>query len=78
MLLNVLSREGDGCRAMQQLDCATVTIRRGRSRRTSNARGSCSARWWDRKIVEFMEAAVLNEDAEPGRRLQQLQLPLSA
>ncbi len=46
MLLNVLSREGDGCRAMQKLirDChETPKAEKGAH---ASAPGSCSARWW--------------------------------
>ncbi len=45
MLLNVLSRKGDGCRAMQRLIRAATKRPRPR-KRTPNAPGSSSARWW--------------------------------
>src|SRR6185436_7678202 len=58
MLLNVLSRDGDGCRAMQQLIA--------RSHETPKAKKTHVQRAWqlfrslvDRKIIEFIN---------PGRR----------
>ena len=46
MLLNVLSRPGDGCGAMRRADPRTATNRRRPGAGTGGAHGSCSAAWW--------------------------------
>jgi superfamily II RNA helicase len=45
MLLNVLSRKGDGCRAPCKGSCAIATKRPRPKRSTAAARGNCSVRW---------------------------------
>lgn len=69
MLLNVLSRNSDGCRAMRQL------IRD--SHESPKAKGAHRRRAWqlfrsllDRKIVEFIPRAERAEDDHPDRRLR--------
>ena len=46
MLLNVLSRKGDGCRAMQQLIARSHESPKAK-KRTRDAPGNCSVRFWN-------------------------------
>jgi hypothetical protein len=54
MLLNVLSREGDGCRAMQRIVRDSHEDGSPRRRRTGSARGSCSGRSSLASVVEIV------------------------
>ena len=54
MLLNVLSRRGDGCRAMQRLIRDSHEPEAAKAAHRTPRRGSCSARSSRRHIVEFV------------------------